>query len=447
MSKFLQNLEKFMTPISMRISSNKVLQSIKDAFILSIPFTVVGSFIGLIKMQLEYFTKGMESAALTSLINVLGTVGDISMALIGVVIVMASAYYLSERLKSSKTCSINSIAVALLALVSYIATVPTTILEPESGNIVSGYARNFFNYEGMFTGLIVGLVTAYLYNKLIQTKITINLPDGVPPGILNSFKSIIPMAVIITLFAVVKEFVIIVGYGSLQEMVTKLIVSPLADIGTGLPAIIIVIMFMQLLWFFGLHGFSIMWGLISAIWLPVFMNHIDIYAKTQDFSAITEVAPNVMSNIYAMIGGSGSTLALIIAILLISKKQSSERAIAKISLVPGLFNINEPIIFGLPIVLNPIMFIPFIFVPIINAIIAYIATSIGLVTPMVVLNAGVEPVLLNAWVLGAFKLSPVLLMLALLVLDVVLYAPFVKLLQKQNENDKDGNCISDGVNF
>lgn len=435
MNKFLEVLEKFMTPVSMKISSNKVLQSIKDAFILSIPFTVVGSFVGLIKMQLEYFTKGVENVALTSIINILGTVGDISMALIGIVIVMASAYYLSEKLKTSNTSGINSMTVALLALVSYIATIPTTILEPESGNMVSGFARNFFNYEGMFTGLIVGLVTAFLYNKLIQTKMTINLPDGVPPGILNSFKAIIPMAIIITIFAVVKEIVVIVGYGSLQEMVTQLIVAPLSDIGTGLPAIIVVIVFMQLLWFFGLHGFSIMWGLISAIWLPIFMNHIEIYAKTQDFSAITEVAPNVMSNIYAMIGGSGSTLALIIAILLIFKKQTSERAIAKLSLVPGLFNINEPIIFGLPIVLNPIMFIPFVCVPVINAIIAYFATSSGLVTPMVVLNAGVEPVLLNAWVLGAFKLSPVILMLALLILDVILYAPFVKLLQKQSENN------------
>ncbi|MGL4878126.1 PTS transporter subunit EIIC, partial [Paraclostridium dentum] len=179
--------------------------------------------------------------------------------------------------------------------------------------------------------------------------------------------------------------------------------------------------------------------------LPIFMRHIEIFAKTQDFSAITEVAPNVMSNIYAMIGGSGSTLALIIAILLISKKQSAERAIAKISLVPGLFNINEPLIFGLPIVLNPIMFIPFIFVPVINAVIAYFATASGLVTPMVVLNAGVEPVLLNAWVLGAFKIGPVLLMLALLILDVILYAPFVKLLQNQNKiEEEDDFDLSDG---
>lgn len=435
MDRFLNSLEKIMAPISMKIASNRVLQAIKDAFILSIPFTVVGSFIGLIKMQLEYFTKGINSAFLTGIINVLGTVGTMSMALIGIVIIMSSAYFLSENIKS-KEANVNSMMVAIVALVAYVATIPTTILEPESGNVVNGFAMNFFNYEGMFTGLIVGLVTAFLYNKLIQTKMTINLPDGVPPGILNSFKSIIPIAIVITLFAVVKEIVILLGFESLQGMVSQLIVAPLSNIGTGLPAIIIVIIFMQLLWFFGLHGFSIMWGIISAIWLPLFMSHIEIYAKTHDFSAITQVAPNTISNIYAMIGGSGSTLGLIIAILLFSNKKTAERAIAKVSLIPGLFNINEPIIFGLPIVLNPTMFIPFVFVPVINAIISYLAVSMKIVTPMVVLNSGVEPVLINAWVLGGFKISPVILMLALLVLDVFLYMPFVKLLQRQNNENQ-----------
>lgn len=432
MNKFLEILEKYLAPLSIKISGNKVLQSIKDAFILSIPFTVVGSFIGLIKMELEHFTAGTQNQLLLSLIKVLGTVGDISMALIGLVIVMASSYFLSERLKANND-EINPIAVSLLSLVSYAATIPTSIVDAKSGVVVSGFARNFFNYEGMFTALVVGLVTAWLYSNLVKTKITIKLPDSVPPGILNSFKSIIPMAIIITLFAVMKEVISAIGFNSLQELITTVIVKPLSSVGTGLPAIIIVIIFMQLLWFFGLHGFSIMWGIISALWLPVFMSHIDTYAKTQDFASIQGIAPNVISNIYAMIGGSGSTLGLIIAILIFAKKESSEKAIAKISLVPGLFNINEPIIFGLPIVLNPTMFIPFVFVPVINAIISYLAISLKFVTPMVVLNSGVEPVFVNAWILGAFKLSPVILMLLLLILDIIIYAPFVKLLEKEEE--------------
>lgn len=433
MNKFLSWLEKVLIPISMKISANKVLQAIKDSFILSIPFTVVGSFSGLIGMQLNYFIKGDLRNAFDPLISTLKTVENVSMGLIGIVIVMASAYYLTEKLEEGKSVRSNSIISSIIALIAYVATVPLTILEPQSGNVVEGLARNFLNYEGMFTGLLVGLITAFLYTKLMKTKFTINLPSSVPPGILNSFKSIIPIAIIIGLFAIVKQVLVLIGFSSLQELISKIIVAPLTNIGIGLPAIIIVILLMQLLWFFGLHGFSIIWGLVSAIWLPVFMNHINIYSQTGDFSAITEVAPNVISNIYAMIGGSGSTLGLIIAIFLVAKKNSPERSVAKISLIPGLFNINEPIIFGIPIVLNPIMFVPFVFIPIVNAVISYFAVASHLVTPMVILNSGVEPIFFNAWVLGGFKLSPVVLMLVLLVIDIFLYMPFVKLLQKQNQ--------------
>ena len=439
LNKFLNWLEKVMLPISMKISSNSVLQATKDSFILSIPFTVVGSFSGLIKMQLNFFVNGNLKNILTPIINVFSTIETISIGLIGIVIVMASAYYLSEKLERNTSSKSTSVLVSIIALVAYMATIPSTILDIESGNVVEGFAKNFLNYEGMFTGLIVGLITAFLYSKLIKSRLTINLPSSVPPGILNSFKSIIPIAIIVSFFAITKEILVIIGYSSLQELISKIIVAPLVNIGTGLPAIIIAILLMQILWFFGLHGFSIIWGLVSTIWLPVFINHINIYAQTGDFSAITEVAPNVITNIYTMIGGSGATLGLIAAIFLVSKKQSPERAVAKVALIPGLFNINEPIIFGLPIVLNPIMFIPFVFIPVINAIISYFMVAFKIVTPMVVLNSGIEPIFFNAWVLGAFRLSPVLLMLGLFILDIFLYMPFVKLIQKQNEKNLEAN--------
>ena len=234
------------------------------------------------------------------------------------------------------------------------------------------------------------------------------------------------------MFSVVKEVVLLAGFESLQQLITQFIISPLNGIGTGLPAVIIVIIIMQLLWFFGVHGFSIMWGLISVLWMPIFYEHIQLYVETGSFAAIKEIAPNTLCNVYAMIGGSGSTLALVVLLLVLGKKGSAERSIGKVAIIPGLFGINEPVTFGLPIVFNPIMFLPFVFVPVINAIVGYVATAAGWVNHLVVLNSGVEPVFANAWVLGAFTISPVILMVALFALDLVLYYPFVKLQIKQN---------------
>lgn len=116
--------------------------------------------------------------------------------------------------------------------------------------------------------------------------------------------------------------------------------------------------------------------------------------------------------------------------LIFTRKGEKEREVAKSALIPGCFGINEPVIFGLPIVLNPLMFIPWILVPIINAVIAYVVTAIGWVVPLVVLNSGNEPIFISTWVLGAFHFSPVVLTFVLVVLDVFLYAPFVIINQR-----------------
>ncbi len=433
MNKFMNVLEKYLTPFSQMVANNHLLQSIKDAFILGIPFTVVGSICGLIKSQLEYWlTQAGVSldGFLGSLINVLGNVGTVAMGLMGIVIVLSSSYFYAQRLKENNN-KVVPLMTSLLALVSYFATIPWEVAgESET---LSGFALNYFNYEGMFTGLLIGLSTAWLYSKLVKSKFTIKLPDSVPTGVLNSFLALIPISIILIIFSIVKEVVVLCGFTSLQAVIAQFIVTPLSNVGTGLPAIIIVILLMQLLWFFGLHGFSIIWGVVSSIWLPLFMEQIDTFAKTQSFDSITQVAPNTISNIYAMLGGSGSTLALIVVLLILAPKKSAEKEIAKMSLVPGIFNINEPIIFGLPIVLNPMMFIPFVFIPVVNAIIAYFAVSMHFVNPMVVLNSGQEPIFFNAWVLGAFTLSPVILMMILFVIDMVLYAPFAKMVIKQNQ--------------
>lgn len=433
MNKFMDVLEKYLTPFSQMVANNHLLQSIKDAFILGIPFTVVGSICGLIKSQLEYWlTQAGVSldGFLGSLIHVLGNVGTVAMGLMGIVIVLSSSYFYAQRLKENNN-KVVPLMTSLLALVSYFATIPWEVAgESET---LSGFALNYFNYEGMFTGLLIGLSTTWLYSKLVKSKFTIKLPDSVPTGVLNSFLALIPISIILIIFSIVKEVVVLCGFTSLQAVIAQFIVTPLSNVGTGLPAIIIVILLMQLLWFFGLHGFSIIWGVVSSIWLPLFMEQIDTFAKTQSFDSITQVAPNTISNIYAMLGGSGSTLALIVVLLILAPKKSAEKEIAKMSLVPGIFNINEPIIFGLPIVLNPMMFIPFVFIPVVNAIIAYFAVSMHFVNPMVVLNSGQEPIFFNAWVLGAFTLSPVILMMILFVIDMVLYAPFAKMVIKQNQ--------------
>ncbi|MBO1103933.1 PTS sugar transporter subunit IIC [Enterococcus faecalis] len=430
----IQKLQEPLLKVSAWVEGNTILQAIKNAFVRTIPFTVVGSFSNLIKMQIDALIKsqGIENVILSNISNLFGYLGNATLGIVAIIVVFSSAYSYAVELKNKeKNERLNPIIATLLALSAYFVMVPNNVNYLDSkADIIEGFASSFFSYEGMFTALIVGMLAVALFSRFTRSKFTIKMPGNVPQNVFDSFFSLIPISEVLLIFGILRIIIQSLGYVSLLQMISEVLIKPLLTVGTGLPAIIIVILLQQILWFLGLHGFNIVWGVVSAFWLPVFLENVAKFAETQSFADIS-IAPNTMTNVYAMIGGSGATFGLIIAMLIFTKKGEKEREVAKLSLVPGCFGINEPVIFGLPIVLNPLMFIPWIVVPIVNAVIAYIVTSLGWVVPLVVLNSGNEPIFLSTWVLGAFHISPVILTLVLVVLDVLMYAPFVVLNQRQ----------------
>lgn len=436
MMKF--NVDKLQEPLlkaSMWVQNNTILQAVKNAFVRTIPFTVIGSFSNLIKMQLDALIKSqnLHWGWLTSISNLFGYLGVATLGIVGLIVVISSAYSYAVELKQrDENKSMNIIIATLLAFSAYFVMVPNNVnfADPKA-KVIEGFASSLFSYEGMFTGLIVGMLAVALFAAFSRSKFTIKMPGSVPQNVFDSFFALIPMAEVLLLFELARIGLQAMGYVSLIQLIATVVIKPLLTVGTGLPAIIVVILLEQILWFLGLHGFNIVWGIVSAFWLPLFLQNVAKFAETKSFADIS-IAPNTMTNVYAMIGGSGATFGLIIAMLIFAKKGEREREVAKLALVPGCFGINEPVIFGLPIVLNPIMFIPWIVVPLFNAIVAYVVTSIGWVVPLVVLNSGNEPIFFSTWILGGLHMSPVILALVLVIFDVFLYAPFV-IMNQRNE--------------
>ena len=436
MMKF--NVDKLQEPLlkaSMWVQNNTILQAVKNAFVRTIPFTVIGSFSNLIKMQLDALIKSqnLHWGWLTSISNLFGYLGVATLGIVGLIVVISSAYSYAVELKQrDENKSMNIIIATLLAFSAYFVMVPNNVnfADPKA-KVIEGFASSLFSYEGMFTGLIVGMLAVALFAAFSRSKFTIKMPGSVPQNVFDSFFALIPMAEVLLLFGLARIGLQAMGYASLIQLIATVVIKPLLTVGTGLPAIIVVILLEQILWFLGLHGFNIVWGIVSAFWLPLFLQNVAKFAETKSFADIS-IAPNTMTNVYAMIGGSGATFGLIIAMLIFAKKGEKEREVAKLALVPGCFGINEPVIFGMPIVLNPIMFIPWIVVPLFNAIVAYVVTSIGWVVPLVVLNSGNEPIFFSTWILGGLHMSPVILALVLVIFDVFLYAPFV-IMNQRNE--------------
>ncbi|MCT3320085.1 MAG: PTS transporter subunit EIIC [Lacticaseibacillus paracasei] len=432
------NVDKLQEPLlkaSMWVQNNTILQAVKNAFVRTIPFTVIGSFSNLIKMQLDALIKSqnLHWGWLTSISNLFGYLGVATLGIVGLIVVISSAYSYAVELKQrDENKSMNIIIATLLAFSAYFVMVPNNVnfADPKA-KVIEGFASSLFSYEGMFTGLIVGMLAVALFAAFSRSKFTIKMPGSVPQNVFDSFFALIPMAEVLLLFGLARIGLQAMGYASLIQLIATVVIKPLLTVGTGLPAIIVVILLEQILWFLGLHGFNIVWGIVSAFWLPLFLQNVAKFAETKSFADIS-IAPNTMTNVYAMIGGSGATFGLIIAMLIFAKKGEKEREVAKLALVPGCFGINEPVIFGLPIVLNPIMFIPWIVVPLFNAIVAYVVTSIGWVVPLVVLNSGNEPIFFSTWILGGLHMSPVILALVLVIFDVFFYAPFV-IMNQRNE--------------
>lgn len=432
------NVDKIQEPLlkaSMWVQNNTILQAVKNAFVRTIPFTVIGSFSNLIKMQLDALIKAqhLHWGWLTSISNLFGYLGTATLGIVGLIVVISSAYSYAVELKQrDENKNMNIIIATLLAFSAYFVMVPNNVnfADPKA-KIIEGFASSFFSYEGMFTGLIVGMLAVAMFAAFSRSKFTIKMPGSVPQNVFDSFFALIPMAEVLLLFGLARIGLQAMGYASLIQLIATVIIKPLLTVGTGLPAIIVVILLEQILWFLGLHGFNIVWGVVSAFWLPLFLQNVAKFAETKSFADIT-ISPNTMTSVYAMIGGSGATFGLIIAMLIFAKKGEKEREVAKLALVPGCFGINEPVIFGLPIVLNPIMLIPWIVVPLFNAVVAYVVTSIGWVVPLVVLNSGNEPIFFSTWILGGLHTSPVILALVLVIFDVLLYAPFV-IMNQRNE--------------
>lgn len=429
MEKVIQLLEGPLSRFANYIGDNKLLMSIKDSFIFTLPFVIISSILQAINWMIV-FNLGIENQFILDIAAKLGNIASHIQGIQGILVVIAAAYFYSEKFKDVK--NFNVVTSTLVALVSYFILVPFSIGEGDAA--IGGIGISFINYEAVFIGLIVSLCTVRLYSVLINKVPTIKLPDQVPPSIFNSFFALIPITIIVIMFELINTVVNAIGFSSAHELVNTVILIPLQSMGTGLVAMLVIMLVMQLLWFFGLHGFSIVWGIVGTVWIPFFLAQIDTFTQTGSAQVfIDSPSPNVMALIYGMIGGSGSTLALVIVIFILAGKESYYRSIAKVAIVPSLFNINEPVIFGMPIVLNPLLFLPFVLTPLVNITIAYFVHANGLVAPIIAAGSGAEPVFFNVFVLSGGKLSPVILYLGLLILDMIIWAPFVQILLKQEK--------------
>ncbi|CAM3538558.1 PTS sugar transporter subunit IIC [Pseudostreptobacillus hongkongensis] len=437
MEKFMKWMEEKFVPVAAKISSQRHLVAIRDSFISILPITMVGSVAVLLNVIFRDLPNnyGFPGFAefMAPVISINGVVWFASIAILSLVFIISLGYNIA------KSYNVNALAGALVAFASFIAFLPqeasfdTTINEATVHVTQWGYINlDYLGAKGLFPAMIIGIVAVIIYAKLMLKNITIKLPDSVPPAVNKAFVSIIPGVVAIYVAAIISFLVVKLTGSSLNDLIAQYIQAPLLGLSQGAFSVVLLAFLVQLFWFFGLHGHNVLGPILDGIYQPALIANIDHISKGGTVDTLPYIWTRGSFDAYLQLGGSGMTMALIIAILLFSKREDS-RAVAKLGTPMGIFNINEPMIFGMPIVLNPLYLIPFLLAPTVGAIVAYVATVLGIVPPVYVAVPWVLPTGLYAFFATGGSIMAALIALLNLFIAFVIWTPFVLIANKMKE--------------
>ena len=423
MSKAIEILEEKLVPVAAWIAENKYVNGIRRAFIMMMPLLMIGSlFLMITAFPLPAYQRGMASLLGENWKDIF----DIPVSATFNLIALFVAFLVAQQL--AKQFELDSIAVGLLSLASFL------ILTPLGNTSEFGQVITFIwlGSKGMFVAMVIGVVTVKIFHFFVKRDILVKMPDGVPPEVIKSFEALIPGTVILATALLLRVGMEHTSYGTIHDFVYKMLVLPLRALGTSYIGSILTVFAISILWSVGINSGSMVNGFVRPFWLE---NQAENIAALQAGQPLPHVITEQFFDMIWM-GGAGVTLSLLLAIVIFAKSKHI-KSVGAIGIVPGIFNINEPVLFGLPIILNPIMLIPFNIVPIVMVTTQYIAMNIGLVSkPLGVAFPWPTPAVISGFITVG-DLSGALIQIVNLIIGAMIYLPFLRIIDKASKKEED----------
>ena len=420
-------LQNVLLSISAKVESNKYLGSIKEAFTMFVPFIIVGSF----GSMLNILVAGANGLAkwvpwLSKLSPAFTTINFVTISCMSLPIAFLIGYKLAEKEQ------VPQLESGLIGLLSYLAVCPNTISTVVEGLkdpvVSSGLGSGVIGAQGLFVSMIMSILAVKLFKVLTNIDaIKIKMPDSVPTGIARSFNILIPIFIIITVFSVAGCLFNAYTGNYINVWIYNIIQVPLQALANTTVGIVILSLVNQIFWFLGIHGGMVIEGVRGPLSAAGIAENI---SAVQAGGVATNILTRGFWTSFVVVGGGGITLSLLIAIFLFSKRED-HKSIAKFSLIPGICGINEPVVFGLPLVLNPIFAIPFIINSAIAALIAIGATNIGFITCGILDCPPGLPVFITGFI--SYGFNGIIVQAIILAVTFVIWIPFVLLSNKQVE--------------
>ena len=414
-----------------KIGNQIYLRTLRDSFATIMPlFILAGIAILINSVVLDpsgWFQNMISADTMASWQNWGSIITNATLNITGIILVITIGYFLSKNREYD-----NPIGVVIAVVPAFLTLLPTMIetmpINGETAVEISGViSYGNIGSKGVFAAIITGLLATELYIRLTRSKkLQVNLGDSVPPAVGKSFNTMFPLIIVVSLFAFASFLIQLTG-NDFMRIIEQFIQEPLRGVGTSFFGYLFLVCFGNLLFSFGIHQ-SVITGPILDPLLMVNMN------ENMVATANGEAAPHIINSAFhqvygALMGGTGSTIALVIAILLFSRYQAY-KDLSKLALGPNIFNINEPVIFGLPIVFNLPMIIPFVLSPIVGTTIGYLATSMELVNRCVVTIPWTTPPFLSGFLATAGDWRAIVVQAVIIVALVFFYLPFLKISER-----------------
>lgn len=394
------------SPILDKIGTNKYLQSIMGAMMAILGPIILGSFATLIGVWAgNEKWKNVQTIA--------GNVGNVTINLAALYVVFLVAKYLVKNFLKND----DGTSAGVISLMCFLIMTPLGQIK-KGKNMIPVIPTTWLSSQGLFSAIIIGMLVGRFYVYIKQRGWTIKMPAGVPSMVSDAFASLIPALIMGIIAAIISYGFMLTSWGSFHQMVYSIIQVPLRHLGGSLWAMIVVSLIMQILWFFGIHGTNVVLPIVTPIWLAMDMENLNAIKAGH-------MPPNIIGLAFFNIITWGG-LALGLVLLMLIAKSKRYRDLGKIALVPALFGITEPVIFGTPLVLNFDFAIPFITNNTIALLISYFITKIGLVARFTGVQAVFGlPLGFSAAVEG--KISIIVLQLIIqLVLSPLLWYPWIR---------------------
>lgn len=419
MEKFQSLMEKTLVPFSGKLSSSKILRSIGGGFSALLPIIMVGAIASLLSgFSIQAYQDFITNIGLKPIILAITNYTTNMMALYAV-------FSIGKTMADQLECKEQSVLVGIVTLMAFLITIPTGIGEGETFNMFA-INTTYFGAAGLFSAMILGVIVPNIYNLFVKHNIVIKMPDGVPPQIANGFSAIIPSLTITIIVMIVRQMCTLTSFGTFNDLIYGILRAPLGALSANPITFAVLLVFCNLLWFFGIHGGMVTMAFLSLLYMTPALENMAALAAG-------EPMPNLLTNtwwfVFAQLGGSGGVIGLAVCMVLLAKSKRY-KVLGKISILPSLCSIYEPIVFGLPLVLNPIMFIPMLLSPLVCFLLSYTLTILGVLPYLngLQLSTG-TPVIMAGFLTGGWQAA--VWQVILVIIQFIIYYPFFKIIDKQ----------------